>query len=261
MSERQPKHQSERQKGQRGSGLGCCNRRQLLKGAFGAGALGIAAGVGLGVAPDVSFAEALTKAERDQMTPDDIIKRMLAGNERFRNGNMLEHDYLAQKRTSASGQYPAAAILSCIDSRTPAEILLDMEIGEAFNTRVAGNVCNDDIVGSLEFACAAAGAKVILVMGHTACGAVKGAIDGVELGKLTGLLDKIEPAIEATQYDGERSSKNPEFVDLVVVTNVRRAMGALRQRSPVLSKMEKEGQIKIVGSLYHLNDGRLELLS
>lgn len=256
---------SQSQRNQREPVVGCCSRRQLLKGVFGAGALGIAAGVGLGVGlgivPGVSFAEALTKAERDQMTPDDIIKRMLAGNERFRNGKMLEHDYLAQKRASASGQHPAAVVLSCIDSRTPAEILLDMEIGEAFNARVAGNVCNDDIVGSLEFACAAAGAKVILVMGHTACGAVKGAIDGVDLGKLTGLLAKIEPAIEATQYDGERSSNNPEFVDLVVKSNVLRAKEDLRQRSAVLGKMEQEGQIKIVGSLYHLEDGRLELLS
>ena len=252
---------TEQRKDHREADVGCCSRRQLLRGALGAGALGIATGVGLGSVAGVSFADALTKAERDQMTPDDVIKRMLEGNERFRSGKMEDHDYLAQKRASASGQYPAAALLSCIDSRTPAELLLDMGLGEAFNARVAGNICNDDIVGSLEFACAAAGAKVIMVMGHTSCGAVKGAIDGVELGKLTGLLDQIKPAIEDTEYTGERTSNNPEFVDLVVVTNVRRAMDELRRRSPVLSKMEKEGQIKIVGSVYHLNDGRLELLS
>lgn len=239
----------------------CCSRRQWLKGALGMGALSLAGGAGLAGFSAVSYAEALTKEERDKMTPEDVVESLQAGNKRFREGEMEGHDFLAQKRASATGQYPAAAILSCIDSRTPAEILLDRGLGEVFNARVAGNIVNDDIVGSLEFACAAAGSKVILVMGHTACGAVKGAIDGVELGKLTGLLDQIQPAIEDTKYAGERTSKNPEFVDLVVVTNVRRAMDEIRRRSPVLSKMEQEGQIKIVGSLYHLNDGRLELLS
>ncbi|PCO06249.1 carbonic anhydrase [Microbulbifer flavimaris] len=238
----------------------CCSRRQWLKGTLGMGALSVASGVGLAGFSGLSFAEALTKEERDKMSPDDVVKSLQTGNKRFREGKMEDHDFLAQKRASASGQYPAAAILSCIDSRTPAEILLDQGLGEVFNARVAGNIVNDDIVGSLEFACAAAGSKVILVMGHTACGAVKGAIDGVEMGELTGLLEKIEPAIEATKYEGDRSSKNAEFVNMVAATNVRRTMDEIRESSKVLSGMEKEGKIKIVGSLYHLSDGRLEIL-
>lgn len=208
----------------------------------------------------LSFAAALTKEQRDTMSPDDVIAMMQQGNERFRSGKMQQHDYLAQKRASATGQYPAAAILSCIDSRTPAEILLDMGLGESFNARVAGNICNSHIVGSLEFACAAAGAKVILVMGHTACGAVKGAIDDVKLGNLTGLLEEIKPAVEATEYDGDRNGENAEFVDMVAANNVRRAMDEIRDESEVLATLEKEGKIKIVGAMYHLNNGRLEIL-
>ena len=209
-------------------------------------------------APQRAQAAALTREQRDQLTPDQVVEMLQAGNERFRTGKMQAHDYLAQKRASAGGQYPAAAILSCIDSRAPAEIILDTGIGDTFNARVAGNIANDDIIGSLEFACAAAGAKVVLVMGHTACGAVKGAIDNVELGHLTGLLDKIKPAIPATTYAGEKTAKNAEFVDAVAATNVRRTVEGLRQRSSVLAGLEKQGKIKLVGSMYHLVGGRVE---
>ncbi|WP_066963283.1 carbonic anhydrase family protein [Microbulbifer sp. Q7] len=239
----------------------CTSRRQAMKTALAAGAASLAAGAGLMSFSGVSFAAALTQKERDAMSPDDVIAMLKEGNERFRSGKMEQHDYLAQKRASATGQYPAAAILSCIDSRTPAEILLDMGLGESFNARVAGNICNDDIIGSLEFACAAAGSKVILVMGHTACGAVKGAIDNVKLGKLTGLLDQIQPAVKATDYEGDRSSKNEAFVDLVAANNVRRSIKQIRTQSAVLSKLEKEGKIKMVGAMYHLSDGRLEILA
>ncbi len=207
-----------------------------------------------------AHAAALTKEQRDQLTADQIIEMLRAGNERFRTGKMQAHNYLAQKRASAGGQYPAAAILSCIDSRAPAEIVLDTGIGDTFNARVAGNIANDDIIGSLEFACAAAGAKVVLVMGHTACGAVKGAIDNVELGHLTALLDKIKPAISATTFTGERSSKNPDYVDAVAATNVRRTVDEIRRRSNVLAGLEKDGKIKIAGSMYHLVGGRVEFL-
>ncbi len=142
------------------------------------------------------------------MTPDQVIAEMKKGNERFRAGKMNPHDYLAQQRTSAVGQYPASVVLGCIDSRAPGEILFDAGIGEAFNARIAGNVVNDDLLGSMEFACAVAGAKAVVVFGHTACGAVKGAIDDVEMGNLTGLLARIKPAITATTFDGEKSSKN-----------------------------------------------------
>lgn len=212
-------------------------------------------------APQRAHAAALTREQRDQLTPEQVVEMLQAGNERFRTGKMQAHDYLAQKRASAGGQYPAAAILSCIDSRAPAEIILDAGIGDTFNARVAGNIANDDIIGSLEFACAAAGAKVVLVMGHTACGAVKGAIDDVKLGHLTGLLDKIKPAIPATTYAGEKTGKNAEFVDAVAATNVRRTVEELRQRSGVLAGLEKQGKIKLVGSMYHLVGGRVEFFA
>jgi carbonic anhydrase len=240
-----------------GRALGCANpdRRTAFKLLLGSClALG---SVGLGV-PHPAHAAALTKAQRDQLTPDQVIEMLKAGNDRFRTGKMQAHNYLAQKRASAGGQYPAAAILSCIDSRAPAEIILDTGIGDAFNARVAGNIANDDIIGSLEFACASAGAKVVLVMGHTACGAVKGAIDNVELGHLTALLDKIKPAISATTFTGERTSKNVDFVDAVAATNVRRAVDEIRQHSNVLAGLEKQAKIKFVGSMYHLVGGRVE---
>lgn len=217
------------------------------------------AGASLG-APAAAQAAALTKEERDKLTPDQVIEMLKRGNERFRTGKMQAHDYLAQKRATAAGQYPAAAVLSCIDSRAPAEIILDAAIGDTFNARVAGNIANDDLIGSLEFACAAAGAKVVLLMGHTACGAVKGAIDNVELGHLTALLEKIKPAIPATTFAGERTSKNAAFVDAVAATNVRRTADDIRARSTVLTGLEQDGKIKIVPSMYHLVGGRVEFL-
>lgn len=233
-------------------------RRTVLKTALGVAAVGLMGSMG-GV--ESAYAAALSKAERDKLTPDQIIENLKQGNRRFRLGKMLPHDYLAQKRGTAGGQYPAAVILSCIDSRAPAEIILDTRIGDTFNARIAGNIANEDLIGSLEFACAAAGAKVILVMGHTACGAIKGAIDQVELGHLTGLLAKIRPAVDETQYSGDRSSKNDEFVDAVARTNVRRAIDAIRNGSSVLAPMEKDGKLKIVGAMYHLNGGAVEFLT
>jgi len=213
--------------------------------------------VSLGV-PHAVRAAALTKEERDKLSPAQVIEMLKRGNERFHTGRMQAHDYLAQKRATAGGQYPAAAILSCIDSRAPAEIILDTGIGYTFNARVAGNIANDDLIGSLEFACAAAGAKVVLVMGHTACGAIKGAIDDVELGHLTALLEKIKPAIAATTFIGERTSKNGRFVDAVAATNVRRTVQDIRARSTVLAGLENDGKIKIVPSMYDLVSGRVE---
>jgi carbonic anhydrase len=235
-------------------------RRALLESAVGVGAAATFGLVLLGRS-EFSHAAALTKEQRDRMTPAQVLEALQRGNERFRTGKMQDHDYLAQKRATIEGQYPAAAILSCVDSRAPAEIILDTGIGDTFNARVAGNIANDDLLGSLEFACAATGAKLIVVMGHTACGAIKGAIDGVELGHLTGLLDKIKPAVAATTYSGARTSKNAEFVDEVAKTNVRRTVAAIRQQSSVLAALEKEGKIMIAGSMYHLKGGAFELLT
>jgi carbonic anhydrase len=233
------------------------SRRALLRSAAGIAGVSLIGAPLLGV-PQLSCAAAMSKDKRDKLTTDQILDAMQRGNERFRTGKMLQHDYLAQKRATVAGQYPVAVILSCIDSRAPAEIILDAGIGDTFNARIAGNIANDDLLGSLEFACALAGAKVILVMGHTACGAVKGAIDGAQLGNLTGLLDKIKPAVDATHYEGERTSKNSEFVDEVAKTNVRLTITEIRRRSDVLSALEKDGKIKIVGSMYRLVGGRVD---
>ena len=208
-----------------------------------------------------AHAAALSKGQRDKLTPDEIIALMKKGNERFRRGQESPHDYLAQQKGSAKGQYPAAVILSCIDSRAPAETIMDLGIGDCFNARLAGNVANDDILGSMEFACKVAGAKVVLVMGHTACGAIKGAIDGVQLGNLTGLLVKIRPAVDATQYSGERSGKNYAFVDAVARKNVELTIADIPRRSPVLAELKTSGAVKIVGAMYNLDTGLVEFFA
>src|SRR5215471_5367320 len=184
-----------------------------------------------------AYAAALTKAQREKLTPDQILELMKKGNKRFYTGQREDYNFLAQQRATAAGQYPAAVLLSCIDSRAPAETIMDLRIGDIFNCRVAGNIANDDILGSMEFACKVAGAKVVLVMGHTACGAIKGAIANVELGNLTGLLAKIRPAVDATQYTGERSANNYAFVDAVARRNVQLTMDEINRRSPVLAEM------------------------
>ena len=231
------------------------NRRHFLKITSIAAATAAA-----GVMPfgNAAYGAALTHAQRDKLTPDEIIGLMKEGNQRFRLGKESPHDYLAQQKASAKGQYPAAMILSCIDSRAPAETIMDLGIGDTFNARVAGNVANDDIVGSMEFACKVAGAKVVLVMGHTACGAIKGAIDNVQLGNLTGLLAKIRPAVSATEYQGERSAKNYGFVDAVARKNVELTIGDIRRRSSVLADLESSSAIKLVGAMYNLETGLVE---
>ena len=201
-----------------------------------------------------------SKEQRDLLTPDQVIDGLKRGNERFRSGQMIPRDLASQKRSAAKGQFPAAVILGCIDSRAPAEIIMDAGIGDTFNARIAGNVVNDDILGSMEFACSVAGAKAVLVLGHSACGAIKGAIDDVVMGNLTGLLARIKPAIAATQYNGDRSSKNPEYVDAVAKTNITNTIKEIRRRSKILSSMEEKKSIKIVGAMYDLNNGMLEFL-
>ncbi|HKW34240.1 MAG TPA: carbonic anhydrase family protein [Candidatus Acidoferrum sp.] len=203
----------------------------------------------------------LTKEQRDSMSPAQVIDELKKGNERFRTGKMIPRDYLAEKRASAAGQYPAAVVLGCLDSRVPAEIIFDTGIGDAFVGRVAGNVVNDDMLGSMEFACGVSGAKVVVVLGHTACGAVKGAIDDVVLGNLTGLLARIKPAIPATEFDGDKSSKNAPYVDAVARTNVVHALGEIRRRSPMLEDLEKKGTIKITGAMYSLSTGIVEFVA
>ena len=204
---------------------------------------------------------ALTKEQRDRMTPTEILDELKKGNERFRAGKPTPHDYRDQKRSSAAGQFPAVAFLGCIDSRAPAEIIFDTGIGDGFNARVAGNVVNDDLTGSLEFACAVAGAKVIVLFGHTACGAIKGAIDDVEMGNLTGLLARVKPAISATTYAGTKSSKNGAYVDAVARTNVLVGLDNMRRRSPILADLEKKKALLLVGGMYDLTSGVVEFIS
>jgi carbonic anhydrase len=208
-----------------------------------------------------SMSGSLTKEQRDSMTPSQVIDELKKGNERFRTAKMAPRDYLAEKRSSAAGQYPAAIILGCVDSRVPAEIIFDAGIGDTFSGRVAGNVVNDDQLGSMEFACAVSGAKLVLVLGHTACGAIKGAIDDVELGNLTGLLARIKPAISETKFEGEKSSKNPVYVDTVSQTNVKLGIENIRRRSPILEGLEKKGSIQITGAMYNVANGVVEFVS
>ena len=192
------------------------------------------------------------------MTPQQALAELKAGNARFVAGHPLHRDQQADVKATASGQYPFAVVLSCIDSRQPIEIVLDQGIGDIFSARVAGNVLNDDVLGSMEFACKVSGAKLIAVIGHSNCGAIKGAIDDVQLGNLTGLLAKIKPAIDAVPADVQpRTSKNYKFVDEVSEANVRLVMQQIRERSPILREMLDNGQIGLVGGMYDLSTGEV----
>jgi carbonic anhydrase len=201
---------------------------------------------------------AQTKESLAAMTPEQAWKELRDGNARFVAGTPRIRNFPAEVRATASGQYPFAVILSCLDSRLPIEIVFDQGIGDVFNARIAGNVLNDDILGSMEFACKVSGAKLIVVIGHSNCGAIKGAVDDVELGNLTGLLTKIKPAIEAVPDDGQpRTSKNQEFVDKVAEENVEWVMKGIRQRSPILRAMLDRGEIGLVGGMYDLSTGKV----
>jgi len=209
-----------------------------------------------------SSQQVLTKEERAKLTPDDILTQFKEGNERFRTNNSTKRDHTLLIRQSVVGQFPKAVVLSCLDSRVPVEDVFDQGIGDVFVARVAGNFANEDILGSMEFACKVAGAKLILVMGHQHCGAIKGTIDDVKLGNLTGLLAKIKPALEKSQdFDGEKTSKNEAFVKHVAENNVKLTIENIRKNSPILKEMEEKGEIKIVGAFYTLTKGELIFLS
>jgi carbonic anhydrase len=234
------------------------HRRRFVAASCAACALAL---VGASPLAGVAHAVVLSRVQREKLSPDDILALMKNGNKRFSTGQRKNYDFLAQQRATADGQYPAAVLLSCIDSRAPAETIMDLRIGDIFNCRVAGNVENPDILGSMEFACNLAGAKVVLVMGHTACGAIKGAIDDAQLGNLTGLLAKIKPAVEATTYAGERTAKNYAFVDAVARRNVELTIADIRKDSAVLAEMESRGAIKIAGAMYDLKTGVVDFFA
>jgi carbonic anhydrase len=198
----------------------------------------------------------LTKEMQEAITPQQALQILKNGNERFINNLKANRNLLQQVNETSEGQHPFAVILSCIDSRTSAELIFDQGLGDIFSIRIAGNILNDDILGSMEFACKLAGAKVIVVLGHTKCGAIKGACDHAKLGYLTTLLDKIQPAIEAEVATKEnRTSSNPDFVENVSDLNVRLTVKAITDKSAVLRKMIQNGEIALVGGMYDVTSG------
>ena len=199
-----------------------------------------------------------TKVSQAAMTPESALAELKAGNARFVAGKPLVRDLPAQVVATAGGQYPFAVVLSCLDSRQPIEIVLDQGVGDIFSARVAGNVLDDDILGSMEFACKVSGSKLIAVIGHSNCGAIKGAVDDVELGNLTGLLAKIKPAMDAVPADVQpRTTKNYAFVNAVSEANVRLVMQQIRERSPILRDMLDKNEIGLVGGMYDLETGKV----
>ena len=201
---------------------------------------------------------ALTREAQAAITPANALEMLKQGNERFVGSKTVERDYLAQVKQTSKGQFPFAAVVSCLDSRIPPAIVFDQGIGDLFVARIAGNFVNDDILGSLEFATKLAGAKLIVVMGHTECGAVKGACDSAQLGLLTATLANINPAVEAVQGDYRpRSSQNAEFVQAVSEMNVQLTMQKLRDRSVVLRDMIDKGEIDLVGAMYDVSSGKV----
>ena len=212
----------------------------------------------------ISFDNSRTieKSVQGNISPDLGIQILAEGNKRFVANNMLGRDAAGQIKDTSTGQYPFAAVVSCIDSRIPTEVVFDQGIGDIFNARVAGNIINVDILGSLEFACKLAGSRLIVVLGHTSCGAVKGACDHAELGNLTAMLAKITPAVDAinTPEGAERSSKNITFVNEVAVKNVHNSIAAILADSPVLKEMKDAGTIDIVGAMYDINNGQVTFL-
>jgi carbonic anhydrase len=210
---------------------------------------------------DDGAARPLTKEARDAVTPDQIIALAKDGNERFRTGRQRNRDRLMEQQRTAAEQSPAAIVLGCMDSRAPAEIVFDLGLGAIFNCRVAGAVESPDVLGSMEYATKIAGAKLIVVKGHSSCGAIQGAIADAKLGNLTQLLAKIRPAIAATEYRGTRTADNPEFVDAVARKSVELTVDRIRASSSVIAELEKSGAIKIVGCFYNLSTGVVDFLT
>nr|WP_241686526.1 carbonic anhydrase family protein [Flavobacterium sp. YO12] len=203
----------------------------------------------------------LTAEQQKALTPDLVIQRLKEGNKRYMNNDLTLRDHSALVRDAVEGQYPKAVILSCVDSRIPVEDVFDKGIGDLFVGRVAGNFVNEDLLGSMEFGCKVSGAKLILVLGHESCGAIKSAIDNVELGNITAMLAKIKPAIAKSQdFKGDKTSKNDEFVEHVAKTNVLETIEDIKAKSPILKEMADKGEIKIVGAYYDLHSGEVVFL-
>lgn len=204
--------------------------------------------------------KALTKENQDAISPSDALQLLKEGNERFVAQKGAERNLLEQVSDTQGGQFPHSVVLSCIDSRVPAEIVFDQGIGDIFSARVAGNIVNEDILGSVEYGCKVAGSKLVVVLGHTLCGAVKGACDDVRLGNITALLSKIKPAVDAVSQptdQEQRTSANKSFVNDVVSKNVELTIEKMKADSPLLTEMEADGAIKIVGGVYDIALGKV----
>ena len=200
----------------------------------------------------------LTKEMQANITPSMALDLLKAGNERFVNNLKVNRNLLQQANETSDGQHPFAVILSCIDSRTSAELIFDQGLGDVFSVRIAGNIINEDILGSMEFGCKVAGSKIIVVLGHSKCGAVKGACDHVEMGNLTALLSKIRPAVDdETTITGIRNSSNEEFVEKVAAINVKRTVKAITERSPILKELIEDGIIRIIGGIHDISTGQV----
>lgn len=199
-----------------------------------------------------------TKETQEELTPQLAIDLLKQGNERFVNNIKTHRNLLQQVNETSAGQFPFAAILSCIDSRTSAELIFDQGLGDILSIRIAGNILNDDILGSMEFSCKLAGSKLIVVLGHTNCGAITGACNNIVLGNITGLLNKIKPAIEMeTETITDRTDKNEIFLKNVTVNNVFITVKKVREQSSILHEMEQTGEIKIIGGLYDVDTGQV----
>lgn len=229
------------------------NRRRFIKSVAATGLL-------FTTAARVASANQPVMSRQAQMTitPDDALQELVQGNERFVSSKMLQRDLMAQVRATATGQYPFAAVVGCIDSRVPPELVFDQGIGDIFSGRIAGNFVNTDMIGSLEFATKLAGSKLIVVLGHTECGAIRGAVDNVQLGNLTHTLSNLLPAVySVVELEGERNSKNKAFVQKVAEVNVRLNVEALSTRSGVLRDLVEQGKLKIVGAMHDIGTGRV----
>lgn len=204
----------------------------------------------------------LTKEMQSAITPSMALDLLKEGNKRFVNNMKVNRNLLQQANETSDGQHPFAVILSCIDSRTSAELIFDQGLGDVFSVRIAGNIINEDILGSMEFGCKVAGSKIIVVLGHTKCGAVKGACDHVEMGNLTALLTKIRPAVDdETETKENRNSNNSVFVENVATINVKRTVKSIMERSPILKEMIESGQIGIVGGTHDITTGEVTFYS
>lgn len=236
------------------------SRRIFLKGAA-SSAVAVGFGLSASAAGAAQSCEAQSKETQEATTPQMALQMLKDGNARFVQGKMLSCDFMAQVRATGDGQFPFAAIVGCIDARVSNELIFDQGVGDIFSARVAGNFINDDMLGSVEFACAAAGAKLIVVVGHTECGAIKGACDDVVLGNLTQTLANLKPAVAAVSgHEADRSSGNAAFVQAVADKNVQLTIERIRERSSILRGMADRGEIDLAGAMYDVHTGRVSFM-